>query len=107
MIYAGIFKNRDEEDIEVLMDTNDGDTGVERIDQDSSDIRLAKDPVTLESEMDDLFSVIIVQSCTINLLVKPYLGGILFGKNSRDIRVNIWKNGTCLFAGYAEPQVYN
>ena len=25
MIYAGIFKNRDEEDIEVLIDTNDGD----------------------------------------------------------------------------------
>lgn len=42
-----------------------------------------------------------------DLLVKPYLGGTLFGKNSRDIRLNVWKAGTCLFAGYIEPQVFN
>lgn len=47
MIYAGIFKDRDDIDIEVLIDTNDGDTGVERMDEEGSSIRLLKDPVKI------------------------------------------------------------
>lgn len=94
-------------DVEVIIDTNDGDSDVVRMDQDDSDIRLLKNPVRISNQIDDLFQVVEISQCEINLLSKHYLGGQLFGNNARDVRVNVWRSGKCLFAGFLEPQVFN
>lgn len=106
MIYTGIFKDVKERDVEVIIDIPDGDVEVVRMDEDDSVIRLTKDPVKINGEIDDMFQVIETKSCDIDLLVKPYLAD-MFGRNARDIRVNIWREGRCLFAGFLEPQVFN
>lgn len=103
MIYTGIFKDITETDVEVIINVNDGDSEVVRIDEDDSGIRLAKNPVVISSQIDDMFQVIEIGQCQIDLLSKHYLGGSLFGSNARDIRVNIWRSGRCLFAGFVEP----
>jgi hypothetical protein len=107
MIYKGIFKDMSDTDVEVIIDTNDGDSDVVRMDEDDSDIRLLKNPVKISSQIDDLFQVVEIAQCDINLLSKHYLGGQLFGNNARDVRVNVWRSGKCLFAGFMEPQVFN
>lgn len=107
MRYEGIFKDINQQDVEVIIDIPDDDVEVVRMDEDDSRIRLMKNPVEIDSELDDLFQVIEVKSCTINLLCKDYQGQQLFGRNSRDVRVNVWRGGECLFAGYVEPQVFN
>ena len=107
MRYEGIFKDINQQDVEVIIDINDDDVEVVRMDDEDSRIRLMKNPVEISSEIDDLFQVIETKSCTINLLCKDYQGQQLFGRNSRDVRVNVWKNGECLFAGFIEPQVFN
>lgn len=107
MRYEGIFKDVKQQDVEVIIDIPDDDVEVVRMDEDDSRIRMMKSPVEIESEIDDLFQVVETKSCTINLLCKDYQGESLFGRNARDVRVNVWKGGQCLFAGYVEPQVFN
>lgn len=51
--------------------------------------------------------VLVVHTCTINLLVRNYLGDSLFTGNARNITVNVWKSGECIFAGFLEPNIYS
>lgn len=107
MKYIGEFKDLKNSTVEVIIDVPDGDVEIVRMDEEDSEIRLAKDPVQISSEIDDLFQIIEIKQCDISLLAKPYLGGQLFGRNSRDVRVNVWRDNVCVFAGFLEPQVYN
>lgn len=71
------------------------------------DIYFDKDPVSISTEMDETMDVFIYHSCTIKLYIKKYMGDSLFSGFSRDVIVNVWKSGICLFAGFVEPNVYN
>lgn len=65
-------------------------------------------PVTIEQDNSDTFETILRKSCTINLVTKDYIGSSLFANNSRNIKVNVWKNNSeCVFAGYVEPNTFS
>lgn len=107
MIYKGIFKDTLQRDVQVIIDTNDGDPNIVEFNELSSDIKFTKKPVTITSETDDMFQTTEIASADINLLVSTYLGGELFAINERYIRVNIIRGNDVLFAGFLEPEVYN
>ena len=48
--------------------------------------------VTTESEMDNMFTVIGMQSATINVRVKEFVGELLYANNARSVKVKIQKN---------------
>lgn len=66
-------------------------------------IYFTEDPVTISHEVDDTFETIIKTTCDINLLTNTYLGDYLFSANDREIKVNVLKDGECIFSGYVEP----
>lgn len=65
------------------------------------------DAVTTESEMDDLFTVIGMQSATINVRVKEFVGELLYANNARSVKVKIQKNNDVIFDGYAEAGTFD
>lgn len=107
MIYRGTFLNTLNEVITVAIDVPDGDPNTTSIGAPGDDIKFMKNPVTIDQELDDLFQTIEIKDCKINLLVRNYLGGTMFARNSRDIRVTVAKNTEVLFAGWVEPTVFN
>jgi hypothetical protein len=64
------------------------------------------EPVSIRYEH-DIFDTIYPTECTINLLIKNYIGDDLFSGNARDIIVNIVRNNKIIFAGFIEPNIYN
>ena len=108
MLYRGTFKNKFDEDITVLIRTGGSSSQTTYIGNTvDADIQFASSPVTIECSPDDTRQAIQMKSCTISLVMKHYLGDSLFTSAARDIIVNVWKNEECLFAGYAEPNVYS
>ena len=67
----------------------------------------AAEPVMINGESKDTFTQMLVKSCEINLVANDYIGDELWAANARSIVVNIFKEGTCIFAGYVEPNVFN
>ena len=67
----------------------------------------AAEPVIINGESKDTFTQMLVKSCEINLVANDYIGDELWAANARSIVVNIFKGGTCIFAGYVEPNVFN
>ena len=67
----------------------------------------AAEPVMINGESKDTFTQMLVKSCEINLVANDYIGDELWAANARSIVVNIFKGGTCIFAGYVEPNVFN
>lgn len=65
------------------------------------------EPVKIETEADDLFTVIIKTSATINLYARDYIGDLLYASNARSVVARIKKNGTTIFDGFVEPGTYN
>lgn len=65
------------------------------------------DPVETEAEMDDMFTVIGMQSATINLRVKEFVGELLYANNARSVKVKIRKNNQVIFDGYAEAGTFD
>lgn len=65
------------------------------------------EPVNIETEADDLFTVIIKTSATINLYARDYIGDLFYASNARSVVARIKKNGTTIFDGFVEPGTYN
>ena len=65
------------------------------------------EPVKIETEADDLFTVIIKTSATINLYARDYIGDLLYASNARSVVARIKKNGVVIFDGFVEPGTYN
>ena len=108
-IISGVFRAVDEQLVRVYIRIPDA-TNLPQISprhEEDAEIYFTANPVTITTEVEDSFQTIIMKSCQINLYVKKYLGDKLFTPYSRDIIVNVWKGGKCLFAGFLEPQVYN
>ena len=107
MTIQGIFKDRNDEDIEVIIHTDVFDPDRTIGDSWEDDIQFDKDPVTISEESVDITEVIRPTACTIRLLTRHSLADKLFTANDRNYKVNVWKGDECLFAGYVEPNVYN
>lgn len=67
----------------------------------------AAEPVIINGESKDTFTQMLVKSCEINLVANDYIGDELWAANARSIVVNVFKEDTCIFAGYVEPNVFN
>lgn len=65
------------------------------------------EPVKIETVADDLFTVIIKTSATINLYARDYIGDLLYASNARSVVARIKKNGVVIFDGFVEPGTYN
>lgn len=65
------------------------------------------EPCKIETEADDLFTVIIKTSATINLYARDYIGDLLYASNARSVVARIKKNGVVIFDGFVEPGTYN
>lgn len=63
-------------------------------------------PISIETDIDDTFQTIIRRSATINLVTSDYIGDKLFANNSRNIKVNIYKEDLCIYAGFVEPNTF-
>lgn len=107
MLYSGKFKTISEEDVTVYILTENDSSTTTSMNNPNDDIKFASDPCTVEYSLSQTFDVLVMKSCTINLLVKHYLGDSLFANNSRSIIVNVWKEDECVFAGFLEPDVYS
>ena len=105
MILKGEFSNKDNIRYSVQIDNGIADGKEIVIGQDG--IYFAAEPIVIEEELDNSFETIIRKSCTINLLTENYLGGELYAGNSRNIRVNIRKEGEIIFAGYVEANTFS
>ena len=64
-------------------------------------------PISIETDIDDTFQTIIRRSATINLVTSDYIGDKLFANNSRNIKVNIYKEDLCIYAGFIEPNTFS
>lgn len=64
-------------------------------------------PISIETDIDDTFQTIIRRSATINLVTSDYIGDKLFANNSRNIKVNIYKEDLCIYAGFVEPNTFS
>lgn len=71
-----------------------------------SGIYFMDDPVEITSEVNDTFDHLLRHSATVRLLSAEFRDEF-FGRGFRDAKVNICRNGACLFAGYIEPQAYS
>ncbi|WP_455060104.1 hypothetical protein [Prevotella pallens] len=105
MILKGEFSNKDNIRYSVQIDNGIADSKEIIIGQDG--IYFAAEPITIEEDIDSTFETIIRKSCTINLLTENFLGGELYAGNSRNIRVNVRKEGNIIFAGYVEPNTFS
>lgn len=105
MILKGEFCNKDNIRYSVQIDNGIADGKEIIIGQEG--IYFASEPITIEENIDSAFETIIRKNCTINLLTENYLGSELYAGNSRNIRVNIRKEGEIIFAGYVEPNTFS
>lgn len=64
-------------------------------------------PISIETDIDDTFEPIIRKSASINLVTRDYIGDKLFANNSRNIKVNIYKEDLCIYAGFIEPNTFS
>ena len=106
MLVTGQFRDIDNNlyTVKILTD-NDDSTTLEI--GDNNGLYFSGEPVSIEMENDDTFEHIIRKSATINLVCDDYFGDVLWASNSRTNVVNILKNGTCVFAGYVEPNTFS
>lgn len=107
MLYKGFFKDNTNTPVYVLIQTGGDSSEVVEINEYEGDILFDNnEPVSIRYDK-DIFDTIYPTECTINLLVKSYIGDDLFTGNARDIIVNIVRKNKIIFAGFIEPNVYN
>lgn len=104
MIIQGQFRDIDNSLITVIFTKDDGSSQTIEI---GTDIKFADSPVTITTNNDDLFNVIIRKSAKIALLTTSYVGNLFFADNSRSVKVEIKKGNEWLFYGYVDPNTYN
>ena len=106
MYIHGSFLNLNSETITVYVVTNSDKSTEKEIGNEDDGILFTDDPVELSSEMNDTFDHLLCTSATVRLQVANFIPE-LFSTTCRNAVVNIYREGTCVFAGYIEPQTYS
>ena len=107
MYIHGAFINEIGDTITVHIVTNNDRTKEVEIGNDESGLYFtADDPIEIESKVNDTFDHLLKYQASIKLLTNSFISDF-FCASARDAVVNIYKNDTCIFAGFIEPQAYS
>ncbi len=102
MYIHGHFYNQRDEKITVHIVTKGDRTEEKEIGDGQSGLWFGDDPVETESQVNDTFDVMLQSQATVRLLTANYMADF-FSSTCRDAVVNIYREDTCIFAGYIEP----
>lgn len=103
MYIYGSFLSQQSDTITVHIVTGNDRTQTLEIGTEKADVYFSEDPAEIENEVNDTFDVLLRNSAKIRLLCGNLIKD-LFSTSCRDAVVNIYKNDTCIFAGFIEPQ---
>lgn len=103
MYIHGNFLSQQSDTITVHIVTGNDRTQTIEIGTEKADVYFSEDPAEIENEVNDTFDVLLRNSAKIRLLCGNLIKD-LFSTSCRDAVVNIYKNDTCIFAGFIEPQ---
>lgn len=103
MYIHGSFLSQQSDTITVHIVTGNDRTQTIEIGTEKADVYFSEDPAEIENEVNDTFDVLLRNSAKIRLLCGNLIKN-LFSTSCRDVVVNIYKNDTCIFAGFIEPQ---
>lgn len=103
MYIHGSFLSWQSDTITVHIVTGNDRTQTLEIGTEKADVYFSDDPAEIENEVNDTFDVLLRNSAKIRLLCGNLIKD-LFSTSCRDAVVNIYKNDTCIFAGFIEPQ---
>ena len=103
MYIHGSFLSQQSDTITVHIVTGNDSTQTIEIGTEKADVYFSDDPAEIENEVNDTFDVLLRNSAKIRLLCGNLIKD-LFSTSCRDAVVNIYKNDTCIFAGFIEPQ---
>lgn len=103
MYIHGSFLSQQGNTITVYIVTGNDRTKTIEIGTEKADVYFSEDPAEIENEVNDTFDVLLRNSAKIRLLCGNLITD-LFSTSCRDAVVNIYKNDTCIFAGFIEPQ---
>lgn len=103
MYIHGSFLSQQGDTITVHIVTWNDRTQTIEIGTEKADVYFSEDPAEIENEVNDTFDVLLRNSAKIRLLCGNLIKD-LFSTSCRDAVVNIYKNDTCIFAGFIEPQ---
>lgn len=103
MYIHGSFLSQQGDTITVHIVTGNDRTQTVEIGTEKADVYFSEDPAEIENEVNDTFDVLLRNSAKIRLLCGNLITN-LFSTSCRDAVVNIYKNDTCIFAGFIEPQ---
>lgn len=103
MYIHGSFLSQQGDTITVHIVTGNDRTQTIEIGTEKADVYFSEDPAEIENEVNDTFDVLLRNSAKIRLLCDNLIKD-LFSTSCRDAVVNIYKNDTCIFAGFIEPQ---
>lgn len=103
MYIHGSFLSQQGDTITVHIVTGNDRTQTIEIGTEKADVYFSEDPAEIENEVNDTFDVLLRNSAKIRLLCGNLITN-LFSTSCREAVVNIYKNDTCIFAGFIEPQ---
>lgn len=103
MYIHGSFLSQQGDTITVHIVTGNDRAQTIEIGTEKADVYFSDDPAEIENEVNDTFDVLLRNSAKIRLLCGNLITN-LFSTSCRDAVVNIYKNDTCIFAGFIEPQ---
>lgn len=103
MYIHGSFLSQQGDTITVHIVTGNDRAQTIEIGTEKADVYFSEDPAEIENEVNDTFDVLLRNSAKIRLLCGNLITN-LFSTSCRDAVVNIYKNDTCIFAGFIEPQ---
>lgn len=103
MYIHGSFLSQQGDTVTVHIVTGNDRTQTIEIGTEKADVYFNDDSAEIENEVNDTFDVLLRNSAKIRLLCGNLITD-LFSTSCRDAVVNIYKNDTCIFAGFIEPQ---
>lgn len=103
MYIHGSFLSQQGDTITIHIVTGNDRTQTIEIGTEKADVYFSEDPAEIENEVNDTFDVLLRNSAKIRLLCGNLIKD-LFSTSCRDAVINIYKNDTCIFAGFIEPQ---
>ena len=106
MYIHGSFLSQQGDTVAVHIVTGSDRTQTIEIGTEKADVYFSDDPAEIENEVNDTFDVLLRNSAKIRLLCGNLITD-LFSTSCRDAVVNIYKNDTCIFAGFIEPQTFS
>lgn len=109
MYIHGKFINKLHEEIEVRILTQGSFTVTKEIgagEWGEGELFFTDDPVEIDSEVNDTFDVLLRHSASIRLYTRQYISD-MFQASPLNAVVNIFRDGTCIFAGFIEPMAYS